>query len=70
MNEPNPKPIDPATPRAKSVKSYRLSQLYPQSMEDDVYIKPDNDSLGVKPNFDDLNRLLDEADNEDSENSN
>lgn len=69
MSEPNPQPIDPTTPRAKSVKSYRLDQLYPQSMEDDVYVKPNTDGLGCKPNFDDLNKLLDEADNEDSENS-
>lgn len=70
MKEPNPKPIDPETPRAKSVKSYRLTQLYPQAMEDDVYIRPDNDSVYKPIELEKINKTLDKAANEDSENSN
>lgn len=70
MNKPNPKPIDPETPRAKVVKSYKLDKLYPQSMEDDVYIRPDNDSIYTPIELDKINKTLDEASNEDSENSN
>lgn len=61
MDKPNPKPIDPETPRAKSVKSYRLDKLYPQSMEDDVYSP-------TKLDF--INQNLDKAAHEDNQNSN
>jgi hypothetical protein len=65
MNKPNPKPIDPETPRAKSVKSYSLNQLYPESMEDDVYIKPNNHSVYVPIDLDKINKQLDEINYED-----
>lgn len=64
MDKPNPE-----TPRTKSIKSYPLEKLYPQSIEDDVYIRPDNDSLYTPIDLDKINETLDKAANEDSENS-
>jgi len=70
MDKPNLKPIDPETPRAKSVKSYPLEKLYPQSMDDDVYIRPDRDSIYTPIELEKINETLDKASDEDSENSN
>jgi len=70
MTEPNKIPLDPSTPRAKDVKKYPLKKNYPQTMEDDVYIRPDNDSVYVPIDLDKINETLDKAANEDSENGN
>lgn len=78
MKEPNKIPLDPSTPKAKEVKKYPLNKLYPQSMEDDVYVRPDNDSVYVPVDI--LKRPVEESfieniihnleNNEDTENSN
>lgn len=70
MKEPDKRPLDPSTPKARAVKKYPLNQLYPQSMQDDVYIRPDNDSIYTPVDLDKINETLDKAANEDSENSN
>jgi hypothetical protein len=70
MNKPNPKPINPETPRAKCAKSYPLNTTYPDSMQDDVYIRPDNDSIYTPIELEKINETLDKAPDEDSENSN
>jgi hypothetical protein len=70
MHNPIPRPINPATPKAKEVKKFPLPTLYPQPMEDDVYIRPDNDSVYIPVKLDQINKTLDKTPNEDSENSN
>jgi hypothetical protein len=50
MKEPNRIPLDPSTPTAKKVKTFPLNKIYPESMDDDVYIRPDNDSVYVPIN--------------------
>lgn len=70
MDKPNPKPIDPETPRAKSVKLYPLDKLYPQSMQDDVYVRLDNDSVYTPIELEKINKTLDEAANEDNSKDN
>lgn len=70
MNKPNPKPINPETPRAKCAKSYPLNTTYPDSMQDDVYIRPDNDSVYTPIDLDKINKTLDQAANEDTSKDN
>lgn len=70
MNKPNPRPINPETPRAKAVKSYPLNNIYPDSMQDDVYIRPDNDSIYTPIKLEKIKETLDKVPDEDSENSN
>lgn len=71
MKEPNKIPLDPSTPKAKDVKKYPLTR-YPEAMEDDIYIKPDNDSVytPIDLDLDKINKTLDKASYEDPENSN
>jgi hypothetical protein len=45
MKEPKQIPLDPDAPRSKKVDTTPMPQLYIDSMEDDVYIRPDNDSI-------------------------
>ena len=66
MDKPKQIPLNPETPKAKQVKTYRMSPLYPESMSDDVYIRPDNDSV-YTPIQDSIKNL---ETHEDSENSN
>lgn len=78
MKKPELTPLDPTSPRTKQVTKIPMPQLYPQSMEDDVYIRPDNDSVYVP--IDILNRPIEQSfiensiqnlvQNEDTENSN
>lgn len=44
MKEPERIPLDPSTPKTKSVNKIPLPKIYPDTMIDDVYI-PDNDSV-------------------------
>jgi len=46
MKEPERIPLDPSTPKAKSVTKIPLPKIYPEAMIDDVYM-PDNDSIYV-----------------------
>lgn len=61
MPEPKKIPLNPETPKARDVNKYPMPKLYPQPMEDDVYTPIELDKI---------NKTLDEASNEDSENSN
>lgn len=70
MNEPSKRPLDPSTPKSKEIKKYPLNQIYPEPMSDDVYIKPDRDSVYTPINLDKINETLNKIANEDSENSN
>jgi len=70
MNKPVPKPINPETPRAKSVKIYPLNNIYPDSMKDDVYIRPDRDSIYSPIDLEKTKEKLDKTENENTENSN
>jgi hypothetical protein len=47
MKEPKKIPLDPSTPKAKSVKLFPLNKIYPEKMQDDIYM-PDNDSIYTK----------------------
>jgi len=69
MKEPQKIPLDPSTPKAKQVKQLPLRGLYPEAMHDDVYIRPDNDSVYKPIDLDKINETLDKAANEDSKNS-
>lgn len=67
MKEPNKIPLDPSTPKTKEVNKYPLNKLYPQSMEDDVYIRPDKNSV-----YTPINNPLEtkvESDNENNQDS-
>jgi len=44
MKEPEKIPLDPSTPRAKSVQSFPLNKIYPEKIQNDFY-RPDNDSI-------------------------
>ena len=46
MKEPKKIPLDPSTPRAKSVQSLPLNKIYPEKMQDDLYV-PDRDSVYI-----------------------
>jgi hypothetical protein len=46
MKEPKKIPLDPSTPRTKSVKSFRLNSIDKDKTQDDLYM-PDNDSLYI-----------------------
>lgn len=70
MKEPEKIPLDPTTPKAKEVKKYPLNKLYPQTMEDDVYIRPDNDSIYTPIELAKINETLDKAANEDNSKDN
>lgn len=52
MKEPKKIPLDPSTPRAKSVQIFPLPQIYPENIADDLY-RPDNDSIYTKINHED-----------------
>ena len=68
MPEPQKRKLNPETPQAKDVKKYPLNRLYPESMEDDVYVRPDNDSVHTQ-----INNPLEtkvESDNENNQDSN
>jgi hypothetical protein len=70
MKKPEQTPIDPKAPRSKQVTQIPMPKLYPESMDDDVYC-PDSDCMYTPINkLDKINKLLDEAYNEDSQNSN
>lgn len=69
MKEPKRIPLDPSIPKAKDVKKYPLVN-YPEPMEDDIYIRPDSDSVYTPIELDKINKTLDEVSHEDSENSN
>ena len=44
MKEPEKIPLDPSTPRTKSVNKFPLNKLYPEKTSDDLY-RPDSDSI-------------------------
>jgi hypothetical protein len=44
MKEPERIPLDPSTPKAKSVKTIPLNKLYVESIQNDTYIKDNEDS--------------------------
>jgi hypothetical protein len=44
MKEPEKIPLDPSTPRTKSVNKFPLNKLYPEKTSDDLY-RPDRDSI-------------------------
>jgi hypothetical protein len=77
MKEPQKIPLDPSTPKAKQVKQLPLRGLYPEAMHDDVYIRPDNDSVYIPVDI--LNKPVEQSfiensinnldKNEDSKNS-
>jgi hypothetical protein len=50
MKEPEKIPLDPSTPRTKSINKFPLPKLYPEAMTDDIYIRPDNDSVYIPIN--------------------
>ena len=60
MKKPTQTPIDPDSPRTKKVNQIPMPRLYPEPMDDDVYIENPLDKV---------NKLLDEISNEDSKNS-
>jgi len=39
MKEPKRIPLDPSTPKVKSVKTIPMPSIYPEGMTDDVYSK-------------------------------
>jgi hypothetical protein len=47
MKEPKHIPLNPEAPRSKKVETTPMPQLYADRMEDDVYIRPDNDSIYI-----------------------
>ena len=44
MKEPEKIPLDPSTPRTKSVNKFPLNKLYPEKTSDDLY-RQDRDSI-------------------------
>ena len=52
MKEPEKIPLDPSTPRAKSVRSFPLNKTRPEKIQDDLY-RPDNDSVYIPINHED-----------------
>jgi hypothetical protein len=54
MNKPNPRPLNPESPRSKKVNVTPLPKIYPDSMVDDIYI------------LDEVNKKLNEIYNEDN----
>lgn len=78
MKEPQKIPLDPSTPKAKQVRQLPLPGLYPEAMHDDVYVRPDSDSVYVPVDM--LKRPVEQSfienitnnleNNEDTENSN
>ena len=47
MKKPQNIPLNPDAPRSKKVEITPMPQLYLDRMDDDVYIRPDNDSIYV-----------------------
>ena len=52
MKEPIRIPLDPSTPKAKSVNKIPLPKIYPEPILDDVYT-PDNNKLYIPINNED-----------------
>ena len=44
MKEPEKIPLNPSTPRSKSVQKFPLNKIYPENIKDNLY-RPDNDSV-------------------------
>jgi hypothetical protein len=61
---PKPIPLNPENPRSKKVDATPMPKLYADRMEDDLYIRPDNDSVYKPIDKTVLN------DNENTQNSN
>jgi hypothetical protein len=58
MKKPQNIPLNPDAPRSKKVETTPMPQLYADRMEDDIYIRPDRDSVYVpiqKPQEDENN---------------
>ena len=47
MKKPQNIPLNPDAPRSKKVEPTPMPQLYADRMDDDVYIRPDSDSIYV-----------------------
>jgi hypothetical protein len=56
MDKPNPKPLNPESPRSKKVNIIPLPKIYPENMVDDIYI------------LDEVNKKLNEVYNENNKN--
>lgn len=44
MKEPKKIPLNPSTPRSKSVQKFPLNKIYPDNTHNSLY-RPDNDSI-------------------------
>ena len=62
MKEPQRIKLDPETPSNKDVNKIPMPKLYPDPIQDDLYSESDK--------LEKINKLLDDAHNEDTENSN
>ena len=41
MKEPNKIPLDPSTPKTKQVQTIPMPKLYPEPINDDLYVSDD-----------------------------
>ncbi|NBU33539.1 hypothetical protein EBS40_02830 [bacterium] len=58
MNKPNPKPLNPDSPRSKKANVTPLPRIYPENMTDDTYA------------LDEVNKILNEIYHEDNNKNN
>ena len=56
MKEPEKIPLNPSTPRSKSVQKFPLNKIYPENIKDNLY-RPDNDSAYIPIKNEDTQKI-------------